>query len=256
MPELFLTCWFIYRTAEPNPEAPSPLPAIPWNKILGASGFTGMKSISFACRQSREGAQADFFISAPEATRQGLIKIISANPKDANPPSFVPADAVKFWRWRVDGQQSWATLQKMLGDISPLALTSLNSFLDIANASGQQQDPDFDVRKNLIGNLGDDWIGYQKKPADTTLADLNRAPSIFIFGATHPDQVALAVKRVMGLGGSQENAPATRDFLGRKIYSIPLPARRTAGTTAPVPRSLYCTASGGYVAVSSGCFHD
>ena len=253
--------WFNARTffdvlvhipqAEPNPEAPSPLPAIPWNKILGASGFTGVNSISFACRQSREGAQADFFISAPEATRQGLIKIISANPKNANPPSFVPADAVKFWRWRVDGQQSWATLLKMLGDISPLALTSLNSFLDIANASGQQQDPDFDVRKNLIGNLGDDWIGYQKKPADTTLADLNRAPSIFIFGATHPDQVALAVKRVMGLGGSQENAPATRDFLGRKIYSIPLPARRTAGATAPVPRSLYCTASGGYVAVSA-----
>jgi hypothetical protein len=236
--------------AEPNPEAPSPMPAVPWKKILSASGLTGMTSISFSCHQSREGAQADFFISAPEATRQGLIKIISANPKDANPPPFVPADAVKFWRWRVDGQQAWAALQKMLGDISPMALTSLNSFLDIANASGQQQDPDFDIRKNLIGNLGDDWISYQKKSTGTTLADLNQAPSIFVFAAAHPDQAALAVKRLMALGGSQENAPATRDFLGRKIYTIPLPGRRAAGANAATPHSLYCTASGGYVAVS------
>jgi len=252
--------WFNARTffdalvhipeAEPNPEAPSPMPAVPWKKILSASGLTGMKSISFTCRQSREGAQADFFISAPETARQGLIKMISANQKDANPPPFVPADAVKFWRWRVDGQQSWATLQKMLGDISPLALNSLNSFLDIANSSGQQQDPDFDIRKNLIGNLGDDWISYQKKSAGATSADLNQAPSIFIFGTAHPDQAALALKRVLGFGVSHENAPATRDFLGRKIYTIPLPARRAAGATTATPRSLYCTASGGYVAIS------
>ena len=226
-----------------NPEAPNPMPAIPWKQILGASGFTSLKSISFSCRQSREGAEADFFISAPESARQGFIKIISAIQKDANPPPFVPADAVKFWRWRVDGQQSWTTLLKMLGDISPVALASLNSFIDIANSSAQQQDPDFDIRKNLIGNLGDDWISYQKKPTGTTLADLNQAPSIFIFAASHPDQAALAVKSLLGLGASQENAPPTRDFLGRKIYTIPRPG-------AAASRSLYCTASGGYVALS------
>ena len=226
-----------------NPEAPNPMPAIPWKQILGASGFTSLKSISFSCRQSREGAEADFFISAPESARQGFIKIISAIQKDANPPPFVPADAVKFWRWRVNGQQSWTTLLKMLGDISPVALASLNSFIDIANSSAQQQDPDFDIRKNLIGNLGDDWISYQKKPTGTTLADLNQAPSIFIFAASHPDQAALAVKSLLGLGASQENAPPTRDFLGRKIYTIPRPG-------AAASRSLYCTASGGYVALS------
>jgi hypothetical protein len=236
--------------AESNPEAPSPMPAIPWKKILSVSGLGGLKSVSFSGRQSREGAEADFFISAPEAAREGLIKIISANQKDANPPPFVPADAVKFWRWRVDGQQSWATLLKMVGDFSPVALASLNSFLDIANSSAQQQDPDFDIRKNLIGNLGDDWISYQKKPAGMTLADLNQAPSVFIFAASHPDQAALALKSLMGLGFSQENAPPTRDFLGRKIYAIPLRPRATMGTTAATPRSLYCTASGGYVAFS------
>ena len=236
--------------AEPNPDAPSPFPAIPWTKILNASGFTGLKSISFACRQSPEGAKADFFISAPEADRQGLIKMISANQKDANPPSFVPADAVKFFRWRVDGQQAWATLQKMLGEISPMALASLNSFIAIANSSAQQQDPNFDIRQNLIGNLGDDWMSYQKKPTGTTLADLNQPPSIFIFASPHPDQTALALKNVMGLGAAANNPSPTRDFLGRKIYTIPLRPRPSAGATQPAPRSLYCTTSGGYVAIS------
>ena len=240
--------------AEPNPAAPSPFPTMPWGKILSASGLTGVKSASFTCRQSPAGAFADFYIAAPVASRQGLIKMLVANSKDANPPAFVPADVVKFWRWRIDGQQAWAALQKMLGDISPMALTSLNSFLDIANSRAQQQDPDFDVRKNFIANLGDDWISYQKKPTGTTFADLNQPPSIFLFAATHPDQAALAIKQVMGLASSQEDAPPTREFLGRKIYAIALRPRYVAGTgsNAPVARSrtLYCTAGGGYVAVS------
>jgi hypothetical protein len=236
--------------AAPNPDAPSPMPAIPWTKILNASGLTGLKSISFACRQSREGTKADFFISAPESTRQGLIKMISASQKEANPPSFVPADAVKFFRWRVDGQQAWATLQKMVGEISPMALASLNSFIDIANSSAQEKDPNFDIRKNLIANLGDDWISYQKKPTGTTLAELNQPPSILIFASPHPDQTALALKNVMGLSASADNPSPTRDFLGRKIYTIPLRPRATAGGTKAASRSLYCTASGGYVALS------
>ena len=165
----------------------------------------------------------------------------------------MPANVVKFWRWRVDGQQSWATLQKMLGQISPMVLASLNSFIDIANSSAQQKDPSFDIRKNLIDNLGDDWISYQKKPAGTTLADLNQAPSIFMFASPHPDQTALALKSVMGMGASQDTPAPTRDFMGRKIYTIPLrrrPAAGGTGTAAPAPRSLYCTASGGYVALS------
>jgi len=240
--------------AEPNLDAPSPFPAMAWGKVLSASGLTGVKSISFTCRQSPAGVFADFYIAAPAANRQGLIKMLAANPKDANPPSFVPADAVKFWRWRLDGPQAWAAFQKMLGDISPTALTGLNSFLDIANSTAQQQDPDFDVRKNLMANLGDDWISYQKKPTGTTLADLNEAPSLFLFAATHPDQAALAIKQVMGLAASQENAPPTREFLGRKIYAIALRPRYVAGagTDAPTtqPRALYCTTSGGYVALS------
>ncbi len=231
---------------EPNPEAPSPVPPIPWDKILAASGLTGLKSASFSYRESHDGSQLNFHLAVPEAERQGIFKIIAAAPKDANPPAFVPADAVKFWRWRVDGQKSWGALENMLSDISPAWLSSLNSAISIANATAQQKDPNFDVRKNLIGNLGDDWINYQKAPAGKTPADLNSPPALFLFAALNPEQAVLAIKNIAALTSSQENAPAPRDFLGRKIHTIAL-----RSTSPSAPRSLYCAASGGYVALTT-----
>jgi len=105
---------------EPNPEAPSPVPPTPWDKILAASGLTGLKSASFSYRESHDGSRLDFYVSVPEAQRQGVFKMIAAAPKDANPPAFVPADTVKFLRWRVDGQKSWATLENARGHFARL----------------------------------------------------------------------------------------------------------------------------------------
>jgi hypothetical protein len=49
---------------------------------------------------------------------------------------------------------------------------------------------------------------------------------------------------------AQQGAPAPRDFLGRKIYTIPLPAARSAAGP-PVTHALYYSASGGYVALTA-----
>jgi hypothetical protein len=51
--------------AEPNPLAPSPMPAIPWDKVLAASGAMGLKSASFTYRESHDGSLVDFFLAAP-----------------------------------------------------------------------------------------------------------------------------------------------------------------------------------------------
>ncbi len=177
--------------------------------------------------------------------------MIAAAPKDANPPGFVPADAVKFFRWRIDGRRDWDALQKMLGNISPTALNSLNSLLDIANAAAQQKDATFDVRRNLFANLGDDFINYQMAPKGNAPADLNHAPSLFLFAASNPDQAALAINGIGSMMPSEQSAPDPRVFLGRKIYTIPLSPRSASGGAQPVSRSLYCAASGGYVALTT-----
>ena len=55
----------------------------------------------------------------------------------------------------------------------------------------------------------------------------------------------------MALASSQGNPPQTRDFLGRKIYTIPLPSQRTLATNAMASHSFYCTVSGGYIAITA-----
>ncbi|HUZ06655.1 MAG TPA: hypothetical protein VMV89_04130, partial [Candidatus Paceibacterota bacterium] len=233
---------------QPNPYAPNPMPQIPWDKVLAASGAMGLKSASFTCRESHEGSQVNVFLSAPESGRTGIFSILAAAPKSSGPPSFVPADAVKFWRWRVDGRKSWAALQTMLADISPASLNSLESVIGIYNSTARRKDPDFDFTKNFIGNLGDDFISYQKLPERKAPADLNNVPSLFLFAAANPEQALLAVNSLASMGVAGRPEPQPRDFLGKKIYSSPLPSNPMAGAAA---RFLYCAASDGYVALTT-----
>jgi len=235
----------------PNPDAPSFLPSLSPSALLTASGLRGLKSVSVAYREAPDGSQLNLYLSAPEAARQGILKILAAVPKDANPPVFVPANAVKFSRWRIDGQKSWAELEKMVAALSPGGLATFNTAIDTVNALARQKDPDFDLRKNLVANLGDDFISYQKAPAGNTPGNPDQAPALFLFGAANADQAALAVKSVASLMYGQSGATEPRDFLGRKIYTIPLPGHGLPGAAAPVSRALYCAGSGSYVALTS-----
>jgi hypothetical protein len=238
--------------AAPNPQAPRVVPQPEWDKILDATGLTGMKSASFTYRETRDGSQANFFIAAPEASRKGLLKIFAAAHESAVPQSFVPADAVKFWRWRLDCQDGWTALQKMVGDISPAGLIGLNAAIDMANANAKKKDPDFDLRKNLIDNLGDDFINYQKMPAGKSLADLNSAPSLYLIGVDKGDPAATAIKDLFSLSMTRtQKMPDPRDFQGHKIYTIPMPVPRVPGAAAAAARSLFIASSSGYVALST-----
>jgi hypothetical protein len=232
----------------PNPQAPQPFPAPQWSKIIDATGLTGVKSASFACRETRDGSSASFFIAAPEADRKGLLKIFAAAHKSAVPQSFVPADAVKYWRWRLDSQDAWAALEKMVGDISPMTAAGFNTAIDMANANAKKTDPDFDLRKNLIGNLGDDFMNYQKLPAGAS----PEMPSLYLIGVDKGETAATAIKDLLSLSmPRQQKTPDPRNYQGHKIYTIPLAAPRVVGAAAVPARSLFITSGGGYVALST-----
>lgn len=252
-------CWFNARQLfgtlaalpepQPNPEAPTMMPQISAKTMLTASGLMGLKAASLSYRQTSEGAQVNIYLDAPDASRQGLLKILTPAQKDASPPSFVPGDVVKFSRWRLDFQKSWAELQKMLGNISPGYLAMLNGGIDTANAMAQQKDPDFDLRKNFLANLGDDFISYQKAPAGKSITDLNNPPSLFLIGSPNPDRVVLALNSISVMFGGSSTIPP-RDFMGRKIYTVNIPGRSPgAGAAAATP--LFCASGNGYVAFSS-----
>ncbi len=226
------------------------LPKLSAAKVVGALGLGGLKSASFAVRQSPDGLGVTLHLTAPAATRAGLVKMLALSPKDASVPAFVPADVMKFSRFRLDGRQTWDDLQKLVAGVSPQALVGLNSIIETANVVARGKDPGFDLRTALFGNLGDDLIIYGKPPTGDSLAKLVDAPALYLVAVSNPDQVINAVKSLISITSPQEGAPAPRDFLGRKIYSLAQAGGQTAAGRAVPPTYTYLSASGGYLAVS------
>jgi hypothetical protein len=124
-------------------------------------------------------------------------------------------------------------------------------FLDMANTNAKDKDPGFDVRKTLIGNLGDDIITYEKAAKG---ADPKSGPSLFLLGSPKPEDLAAAFKTIFTLVNATGASPTEREFLGHKIISMPAPSLPIPmmGAAKPSgPRTLSYTASGGYLAMSS-----
>jgi hypothetical protein len=234
--------------------APDPFDGIKPEQVLGAIGLGGIKSIAFSLQNPADGMVLQAFVGAPEASRQGLLKVLAGEAKESNPPPFVPADAIKFQRWRLDGQKAWAAIEKLLRDISPQSLNGLNLILETANSAAKTKDADFDLKKNLIGNLGDDMITYEKAPRGPSRAEQESPPYVFLIGSPKAEQLAAAMGSIMIFISPEVSAPAEREFLGRKIYSVPRPtvALPMIGDTKPAPPgTLSYAASGGYLAFST-----
>ena len=220
-------------------------------KALGTLGLAGIKSASLALRETREGTTLALHITAPESERAGLLKIFALAPKDASAPPFVPADAVKFTRLRLNGKQAWAELQKMIANFSPAGQAGLNAIISMANLQGQQKNPGFDIRNDLFGNLNDDFITYQKPVAGSSLGDLANPPTLYLIAVANPDTMINAVKTLASLTNPQDSEATPREFLGRKIHTIGLKPATASATGAAQPRSLFISSSGGYLAMSS-----
>lgn len=236
---------------EDDADAMSVMPRFSPSKILAATGLDQVKSASFVLRERPDGSTATLHVTAPESARSGLLKMLTLPSKTAGIPMFVPADATKFTRVRLDGKQLWAELQKMVGAISPQGLASLNAVIDMANTFAQRKNPAFDLRTYLFNNLGDDFITYQKPPVGDTLADLSSPPTLILLGVSNPDQAIDGIRTVVSMGASQDGAPASRDFRGHKIYTIAQrKSRSVVVDDSSAPNYLYLSSSSGYVAMS------
>lgn len=223
-------------------------------EILRASGLAGVRTMAFSVSESHDGSLLQFFIGEPESQRAGIFKILAAEPKETSPPPFVPANVVKYQRWRVDGQKAWETFQKDLREVAPGLLNQVDMLIDYADQRSRRIDPNFDLRKNLIENVGDDLIIYGMAPPGTSAEDYYLAPSMVLIGSPEPQRFAAAIEGVLAIASTEGEPPPERDFLGRKIQAVTIPSVPTGGPPAPgqpLTRTVYVSESGGYVAIST-----
>src|ERR1051325_1594817 len=220
-----------------NPFAPDP------SKVLDALGLTGLKTIAAHLSDTGDGALFNVFFGAPESARKGIFKVLIGEAKDSSPPPFVPANATKFTRWRADGKKLWATIETALSDISPPLAGMVQMTIE---AAGKDKDPGFDLKKALIGNLGDDIISYEKPPRGATLAALNSPPTLYLVGSPHAEGLAQGMKGLMAVFNPLGEVK-DREFLGRKVFTVKMAPTRTP--QGVVERSLHFSNGSGYLAL-------
>lgn len=212
--------------------------------MLTALGLSGVQTITFNLQQGTEGTTANLAVRVPENLRRGLFNILAVQPRDASPPPFIPADAVKFNRWRVDLQTAWTTIENLLGEISPAYAGFSKLILDTA---GKDKDPKFDFRKQLLANLGDDVMVFEKAPRAVAAGGVSFAPSLMLIGARNAVELAASLRAIASIFPPELIQYTEREFLGRKVYSVVLPPL----VGQKVSRPLTYAARGGYVAISS-----
>ena len=191
-----------------------------------------------------------FHLGVPEAERAGLLKILEGEAKEVTPPPFVPEDIVKFRRWRMDGQKTWATLMTSLGEIFPTIVRAMDDMLNDVDTEVKRVDETFDVRRQVIENLGDDLISFEKKPRGTEAEQTTEPPSLMMIGAKRPEEMLSAIKMVLGLLAPDQK-PGEREFLGHKIYSVTATAGPQTNLTVLKLRRLHLSQGGGYVLMAT-----
>ncbi|HEY1174504.1 MAG TPA: hypothetical protein VGH19_24275 [Verrucomicrobiae bacterium] len=241
-----ITVKMMAKEKAPAGEEAMPMPSP--DKIMEALGLRGLKTLAVSGKLTGEGSTVQMHLGIPQDQRKGIFQILLPEQKDSSPPAFVGADVTKFMRFRLDGQKLWKTIEDTLTALSPQMGGLLQMTL---GAAGKDKDPNFDLKKQLIGNLGDDIISYEKAPTGTTLEQLSSPPSIVLVGSPNAEQLANALRTGSSFMVPPSDKPTEREFLGKKIYMAPLPPTPSPDGKGTVEKALHYVASGGYVAFST-----
>ena len=226
-------------------EGASTLAGLPtMDKLLGAFGLHGVQSIGFQWQQSTNGSTTVLDVRVPEKERKGLFQMLALQPLDAAAPAFIPGDAVKFSRWRIDLQRAWTILESMLLEVSPQYAGFSKLILDTA---GKDRDPAFDFRKQLLANLGDDIITAEWPFTATNAAGAtSAAPGLTFIGSKNAPQMAASLRAITSIFPPEMIQYQERNFAGRTLYSVLLPSMNA--DYKPLP--IHYAASGSYVVMS------
>jgi hypothetical protein len=222
-----------------GPQDGNPLAVAP-ARMLDAIGLGSVEGLALGARHAGEGTHVEFFVQSPQAKRKGLLTILTPEAKEAGPLPSVGGDVSKFTRVRLDGQKAFTAIERILTDLNPQMAGVVTLMLENV---GKDKDPNFDLRKQLFGNLGADFVTIQKAPRGTALADLKSPPTLYLIGSPKPEALLTALRTVSPL------PPTEREFLGRKIYTLAL--MPGMGAPAGGKGQLVLSTTGGYLAVST-----
>lgn len=212
-------------------------------RIISALGLDAVRAFGFGVELPEAGPALRLSIRIPPDVRRGLFRLLAFEAREASPPDFVPADALQFSRWRFNGARAWESLEQTLTAISPEIAGVFQLFF---SALVDDADPQFDFRRSLVGNLGDDFVSW-RVAAGTN----GETASVTLLGSTNAPQLGRALRLATKLLPGAEGAPPVeaREAAGVKVYSVTLPAL-LGGEEAEETALHFAAAGTNYLALS------
>ena len=218
---------------DPNPLVPTP------DRVIDALGLKGLRSISVSMHQDKDGELFNVFFDVPKVSRRGLFAMLAASSKDAGPPAFVGADVTSFGRSRHSGKELWEKLEGMLTEITPAAAGVIGVFEVTIRAN----DPDFNLKEQLIETLGDDFIAIEQPTEGGELNDIISPSSLFLIKSTKPAVTSKALRTLVA--AVLPEPPEERELDGRTIYTYPV-----GGAFEGAEQAVHLTSVGEYLVLS------
>lgn len=218
-------------------------------QFLGmAAGIGGADSLRFTLRTNAGGMLLDARLHLSNVNRTNLASVFS-KPSGAGIPSFVSDKAERFQQWHFEGTRLWTSVESTLGRVSGQAMRGLDFLLETAEIAAKTKRPEFNLRTNLLTNIGDELSCWQQ-PGTNSSGTIER---IIVIRSPDPEELAYTIKSMLILVSPEAEKPQEREFLNRKVYSIALPSANLAGLfTIPQNTTLQYAYTTQYVAIATG----
>lgn len=214
-------------------------------KVVPATGLTSIKSMGGAMQSTPSGWLAELAIEVPANERVGLTRVMEILPLEAGLLEGVPSEVSSFQRWRIDGPGGWKALEASLKRISP----QLSDLARITvESAGQVFDPNFNLQRDLMGSLGNDFISITLAPTGTNLLQLSNPGRIQMIGSPNPGRLVGGWKALEALVHMQAGALDFSQRIGagdRKVIVA------TVGAKGGPQNAFQMTTSSNHVVIAS-----
>ena len=182
---------------------------------------TAIRSLTVWMGTKPEGTFAELRVAIPVDQRRGLVKLLEPMPLDARPPDFVPANLQMFQRIRLDLPTAWKGIEQTVRDAFPSAGKAIDLVFSTLTALGRAENPDFEMRSEWVGNLGQDVVLIQKPASEASLIELDSGPSLLLLGSPQPDRLVGALRLALLLLPLPYNELGIRSLGETTLYTIP-----------------------------------
>jgi hypothetical protein len=214
-------------------------------KVVPATGLASIRAVAAGIRSTSEGERTDLFVEAPAAERAGLTRLMEIQPLEAGLLEGVPEGVASFHRWRIDGPAGWKALEGSLQGVS----TNLANLTRITvESAGQVFDPNFNLQRDLVGALGNDFITFTLPPTGTNLIQLSNPGRVQMVGSPDPTRLVAGWKALEALvhmkAGALEFSQRTGAG-GRRVVVA------TVGGKSGVETAFQITTSSNHVVIAS-----